>query len=386
MTDPWFQNFEVAKLAAASPDLVNSVLLMLILLAALFSTKKNIADNHAPLSTTQTEQVRGIAILLVILGHLLFHVLKPRAALILSGEAVACFFLLSGFGLTMSIRNTRKIPDTFWGRRYRRVMIPYWCATVLVLAADHVILGKTYPVFMIALTTLGINITEAATHLDYVRWYITLQLIWYLLFFCCFSIFRRSYAVRLLFICGVCIIVLDYYLARQGWSQIFAFPFGCMCAISYDRVCAVYTQHRPTLTTAAWSALIWLFIYKTKLNPLLEATAPQFICKLVAETNGLILAVSICIIIARFWDAGYHSRFLLLCGRVSYALFLLHGPLLIKYNPLIRSAETLPLIMQCSLFFCMMLLIAWGFQRIVLLIQAGVSTDKKSQQTSIQRI
>ena len=89
----------------------------------------------------------------------------------------------------------------------------------------------------------------------------------------------------------------------------------------------------------------------------------------------MLVAFGVCGVLGSLGIHGLASRFLGVCGRLSYELFLLNGPLLIKYNPLIRSSGTLPLIAQCILFFCVLMVVARLLQRFILLMQAVIPAD-----------
>jgi hypothetical protein len=91
------QNFETLKLATSEP--YNPVILALLVLAIAVSCRK---QTTRFLDRTQTDQLKGLAILLVVIGHLGYHAITPQAALTFGSEGVALFLMLSGFGLTRS--------------------------------------------------------------------------------------------------------------------------------------------------------------------------------------------------------------------------------------------------------------------------------------------
>jgi len=372
------QNFETVKLGVGSPDAVNVAILCLLGASALVSLKKSPSLGAAFLTPVQTDQIRGVAILLVIVGHFWFHVSQQKALLILSGDAIAFFFLLSGFGLTMSVSAKPLSMRKFIVRRMQRVLIPYWCTTILFLVLDAVLLGRTYPLPTILLTLCGINMNEAATHLDYVRWYITVQLLWYILFSVTMIQLRGKRALALLSAFATLIFFADYYITRQGWSQLFAFPAGCACGIYYKHLSTFYEQHKRRVRAAAGIAMLWVFFSKATLYPLASATLPQIVCKVISEANGLLCAFGMCSLLIYLNRAGFVSRFLLWCGRYSYELFLLHGPLLIKYNPVIRTTDTVPLVGQLAVFLCLLLAGAWLFHRLILLMRCIVAADTQT--------
>ena len=125
-----FQNHEIIKMDA--PDAILSSTLIYAALAVLsFCCLKKTADNSF-LNRNTTEQIRGIAILFVVVGHIGAHILSTSDNwLILADYGVAIFFLLSGFGLARSYMTKDLIIKDFIVRRLSRVMIPYCLATLI---------------------------------------------------------------------------------------------------------------------------------------------------------------------------------------------------------------------------------------------------------------
>lgn len=369
------RNFEIVKLSIPSPDLTNTTLLLLLCAASLLSIKKAPAENRLFLSPLQTNQIRGAAILLVMLGHVWVHVAEQAASIVLSGYAVAFFFLLSGFGLTVSAKKKPVPLSTFVLHRIRRIMVPYWCATAIFLALDTVLLGKTYSPAEILLTSIGINMSESTTHIDYVRWYITLQLIWYAIFCCTVMRLPTQRALMWMWVGAVVIFFFDYYITRQGWAHIFAFPLGCVFGMHRERFHTAFEKYGRLFIACAGIAVIWVLFYKAALEPHAAQRLPQIFCKLIDETQGVLCAAGVCLLIAGLGRCGLMSRFLLVCGSLSYELFLLHGPLLIKYNPVFCIAGNAPFIGQYLLFVVLIICIAWLFQRLVLLMSVARAAD-----------
>jgi len=167
-----FQNHELIKIY--TPDAILSSALIYVALAALaLCCIKKTADNSF-LNRNVTKQIRGIAILLVVVGHIGAHILAtPRNWLVLGDYGVAIFFLLSGFGLARSYMTKELIIKDFIIRRLSRVMIPYCLTTLIIFSLDYILLDHLYSIRTIILTLCGINLSTIAKHIDYVRWYIT---------------------------------------------------------------------------------------------------------------------------------------------------------------------------------------------------------------------
>ena len=135
-----FQNYEISKLSIPDPVLNNLIILCLLLGMSALRLKKS---GSGFLDRIQTGQLKGLAIVLVVLGHLRVHVSEHPAPTYAS-YAVALFLFLSGFGLTMSSLKKKLGVREFFVRRLSRVMVPYWMITLIILIADYLILGRTY--------------------------------------------------------------------------------------------------------------------------------------------------------------------------------------------------------------------------------------------------
>ena len=166
------QNFEVNKLLVSQPDLANFAILLILFIIVILSLKRcrTIFGDAA-----HSNQAKGVAILLIIVGHLWVHVSLEKPGLVFSGDGVSLFLILSGYGLTRSHLTSQYTLKQFFTKRINRVFYPYWIATILVIGLDYLVLNRSYSFFDILLTTVGINLNETTKHLDYARWSIALR-------------------------------------------------------------------------------------------------------------------------------------------------------------------------------------------------------------------
>jgi len=356
-----FANFETTKLVVDSIELTNVLILVVVLFLAIFSFRHNLKASQF-LDRDQTTQLLGISILLVIVGHLWWHVAEDQPALILSGDAVAMFLLLSGYGLTISSNSRKPTLIYYISQRVKRVMIPYWVITFALILLDYFLLNKVYSFKDIILTSLGINLYDSLINIDYVRWYVTFLLVWYAIFFIVITKVKNSQRIAVLFALAGFIFVAEYYFAPFYWYQIFAFPAGCLIGhyyISirkfierYDRALAVFL---PLLISYVVLYKIWIFEYAMEHLP--------FICvKLLNEFNSMMFSVALIILIFIMGSRKYYSSFLLFCGGLSYELFLLHGAFLVKYNPVIGSYDSLNILPAFFLFLLFVLVLAYTYK------------------------
>ncbi|HEY9857836.1 MAG TPA: acyltransferase [Stenomitos sp.] len=95
------------------------------------------------------DSVRGLAALVVVLGHLLYvsDRFNPVRALVFRGHAsVILFFILSGFVLSLPYLNGRAKPySEFVVRRICRIYLPYLCAIVLALGCYRAFARSSVP-------------------------------------------------------------------------------------------------------------------------------------------------------------------------------------------------------------------------------------------------
>ncbi len=97
-----FANYEINKLAIIHPDLLNLLIIALFFCVVVVTAKKEESVSRQLLSRLHTDQLRGVGIFFVVLGHLWVHVSKTKSQIVLSGDSVSLFLILSGFGLADS--------------------------------------------------------------------------------------------------------------------------------------------------------------------------------------------------------------------------------------------------------------------------------------------
>ena len=123
-------NYENTKIIVDKIESANFSILILLILFSLLTLRKKKVDFF---DRIETDQLKGVAIIFVIFGHLWVHVCKNNPSIILSGDAVALFLILSGFGLMRSICGKVIKQKDFIYKRLNRVMVPYWYSTVLII-------------------------------------------------------------------------------------------------------------------------------------------------------------------------------------------------------------------------------------------------------------
>lgn len=370
----YFKNYEVFKLDISDPNYVNVILILMFIIATILTIKKNEPSDNANklLSISHTDQLRGLAIYFVVLGHLWMHVSENRAQVILSGDSVSLFLLLSGFGLAISTKNNLIRFKEFCDKRIKRVMFPYWLVTLFIVFIDYIFLEKLLPIDSLLMTIFGINTRIEIRHMDYVRWFVTFILFWYIIFYLIFLKARHSYSCILIFAIAFILMPIHYYLFKFGWYQFLSFPVGCFLGIYYDKIIQFCSNNKYSILAFSVFGVIYVVAYKILMSRELVYKAildvvPNLFLLYMSEFNSLVFSFSCIILVGEFCGKGFRSNLLIVLGKHSYEIFLLHGVFLIRYNPIIIGHNSFEIVVQFFLFFTFIVLISIFTKKIHLL-------------------
>lgn len=334
-----YTNYEIAKLSFSHPFYINFSIYASLLLAAAVTLKKK---NSTFLDYSQTEQLKGLAMLFVIIGHFWYHVCGEKDPLLVFGDyAVTLFLLLSGYGLTKSNMAHGITARIFFIKRVKKILIPYWITTIIIILLDYFLLQKHYQFHELILTICGINTSDTLQNLDYVRWFITLLLLNYFAFFFCSKSFTPLHSSIILSFFAIFLIALRHYdiFPLGARHQLLAFPLGCILALAGPLMCSGRRIISYQVIVIACTSVIMLLnyfsiTYRLHLENVLVAKFFVYFDSYLQPFLFCILCLSLVTLVARI---GYTSRFLGLCGYLSYELYLIHGPFLIKYNPILSN-------------------------------------------------
>lgn len=372
------------RIPLSDPKLTAFCVYFLLLLIVLLSTSRTKTNQHF-LDLTQTVQLRGIAILLIMIGHLGSNVLVRNSfipAPLLSTCGLYMFFFLSGYGLMRSHQAQNYNLSHFIKRRVNRVFIPYWITTALFLLLDYFVLAEQYPFKLIALTTLGINFHLKIQLLDYARWFITLILFFYCVFFIA-TRFKRL-TIQMLTLLGVPITVclLNYFFefvtpydpregfssidpARGGWnpwhSFILPFPVGVLVAACTERLQkALYSPDK-----FQWKGLFLglLFFGFFLLTTGVYAKGSLFnimYTALLKNISFTLLSLSVILIFMFCSSCNLYYRIFHMFGSLSYELFLLHDAFMVKHDFILFR---LPVKYSFFIFLIIICLLAYALKK-----------------------
>ncbi len=312
----------------------------LIFILALFVTllislakRKNIDFDHSV-----TQELKGLAILAIIFGHIGYFLSTSRDFLhplsVASGMGVNLFLFLSGYGLTLSyLKNKPSILD-FYKKRLFRLFLPMWITITLLICFDFIFLNKTYPLVSIFHHYLGISLepNELFSGLDSPLWYFTLILIYYLVFpLVTFS--WLIYLSPLILLLGFNFLLnqpsnLETTLISLYKIHSVAFPAGVAIALLASKTNQKY-----------FSAIKKFFSKNIIRIPLTLILIPPF-CYFAINSSvdgnpfaeQLISLILMFLCISFFLLKNFQLKFLNLYGKYSYGIYLIHWPILFRYG------------------------------------------------------
>lgn len=322
------------------PVLQTQIFTVLLALAVILSVRKK--QIGTSFDSKLTNELKGVAILMVMFSHIGYFLVTDHRFLfplsVAAGKGVDIFLFLSGFGLTISALKSSLTIKEFYLKRLKKIFIPMWLVLAVFLLMDAVIMHRFYPSAGLTQNILGFfPSADLYKNVNSPLWYFTLILFYYLLFPLCSLdfIIKRVPAVSVVLILGLgyFLIQVDLPVAPDVFKlyklHYIAFPLGMFFATMLHHI----RNHPPTLPQVprvdALFAKLFLIIISTGVFCYLAIHSG------VGESplkEQLISLVSLGCLLAVFFLKGFYSRLLTLLGAYSYELYLIHWPLLSRYD------------------------------------------------------
>lgn len=286
--------------------------IVLFVLATAFTPPTNNGCKSEFLGFSQTNSIRGLAILMVILMHSSCN-FGLRIFTPLGGIGVALFLILSGYGLTESYK--RKGLHFFWKSKFNKIWIPY--AIVLTVCTIWSSSFKPYVIVQYCL-------------IDSPFWYISFLFYNYILFYVCHKyefLYKYRFAIFLVFA-----LILFAFDTRIRAEQCLCFVTGMWISDYKNLVCKSLSNKKTVLCTIILLSCISASALFLKQMPTFRGQMEhvrlfQNIMELLIKYPFAI--ATIVILTTNIFDKVQRSmlignRFLGYCSKISLELYIIH--------------------------------------------------------------
>ncbi len=315
---------------AIDQPIVQTVLVGIVLAAILlFSIRKKRSLEILPLQTTQ--ELKGVAILAILFGHIGYSLFPHQTFLfplsVFAGMGVDVFLFLSGFGLTCS-QITKPIGrKDFYKKRFSKLFFSLWVILLLFLLLDFFVLRRSYSLSEVILSFLGIfPRADLIQNINSPLWYITFILFYYLLFPIFFS--RKNLlfsALGIFFVSWILLqlaLPIDFAVKNLYYLHIVAFPLGILCAGYWPHISRfIGKRKKHILSLLVIFSTICLFYFGIHSG----------VGKGIVIEQGISLFLVLCTLLI-FILKQFEFRFLSVLGIYSHEMYLLHWPILSRYD------------------------------------------------------
>lgn len=315
----------------------------------LFTTLKQSTHSDVfPVSVTN--ELKGLGILTVVFAHFAYMKVTNTDFLfplsIIAGVGVDLFLFMSGFGLTVGMLKRPMKAVDFYKKRVIKIFIPFWIALIIMFIADALFMDKTYSVGYIIKSMLGFFPTaDGFGDVNSPFWYITWMIMFYLLYPLVFFKDKPWLSAIILAVIATIIGTFNIFDLGSNWLHrlhTVAFSMGIILAwllqvkegeknrfIEYIKDFRDNSKDMKYIVIAIMFVIVFYVSQRTGAGswPTLTSILGQgfFVEQLMSIV--IMLAFTVIFILKKV-----DSKFLTMYGVYSYEVYLIHWPLMAKYD------------------------------------------------------
>ncbi len=367
--------------------IANAVFQTWIIIAALLAalvllTKRLSYADLLPLNATQ--ELKGIATFAVVFGHIGYFLVDDNRFLfplsVGAGVGVNIFLFLSGYGLTLGMMKKPLAPLPFYRKRAVKIFIPLWPVLIGFFLLDALLLHRYYPATYMERSMLGFfPKADMPSDVNSVLWYITWTLFYYALLPVVFMRQRAWLSALILFVLGQGLVMWNpapiELVTRLYEVHTVAFPLGVLIASQLfetreqtnplaQKLRALREQLSGATYYAAVIVLLALIVYSMYFDSGIgQSAVKEQVMSLVAMLSFVLL----------FAIKRIEFKALTFIGIYSYEIYLLHWPLVSRYDVIYAA---LPASLATFAYFALFIGIGWLLQRVT--APMGAWFDRKA--------
>lgn len=271
--------------------------------------RNNILSHEPGINRTQSDELKGLAITLITIGHCLSDF--TRALTPLGGIGVAIFLIMSGYGLNESLKRCKTEyysgGGNFWIKRVDRVWIPYFLLITIVCA----IKGSDAITYIKEVSWIGASF-----------WYVQYILLCYITFW--ITSFIREDTLRIICLFAFGLISLFFMDGVRG-EQFLSFSTGVLLSVCSSRSQNLTNKKMFHLMIGLLllCGIVFLAIKQTGWYRDFEADDGIRSLIIVNVINMLVkFPVALAVIFGMIYSKMKRNAILLWIGTISYELYL----------------------------------------------------------------
>ncbi|MZP54689.1 MAG: acyltransferase family protein [Bacteroidales bacterium] len=297
------------------------------------NTDRKKPDEHFTYNSTNA--FRGIAVVLLLLGHLSEKCIAGVTYLEDGGRwAVVIFLFVSGVSLSKTY-GLIDLDKRYILNRVRRLAIPYWLTLALFLFLDYCLIGHAYSVKRIILAIGGIMYPwPPMGHAWFITYLIFLYGLYYFVSLLKISTLKKVYTLFLLSYLSMLIIIntrlFNYFALWVIYTAVFpaAVFIGMYRNKILDYLRALFGKSRVFYVVI----MLALLAYYLQGSAHGWLSQPDNVLRTVHTFQPLTLVAFLSMLACIVDSFRYQSKMLLLLGEYSYEIYLLHFPFMEYYD------------------------------------------------------
>lgn len=318
--------------------------------AILLTFRKTGHKDLFPVSVTQ--ELKGLGMLAIVFAHISYMLVTDNTFLyplsIAAGVGVDLFLFMSGYGLTVGMLKKNLSVLEFAQRRLVKVFIPFWLVLGALFIADPLIADRHYSIGYMLQSFAGWFPTAIPTNdVNSPFWYITWMLMFYVMYPFLFMRERPWLTALLLAVIANAVAISNPLGMQANWLHslhTFAFSLGILLAWwlqkSPDTVKTLEWFRNQSGGIGRYLVLViglggagYMAMHNTAADwprlALLLETAGLDKGNVIGQGTSLLTMV---LLIVYFSLKRLDNRFLYTFGVYSYETYLLHWPLMSRYD------------------------------------------------------